>query len=67
MDRWRVHTLEKLLQENKLNEEQREWVVAMLLEKCKVLIIGFGKRGKVQEEGHYRNLVAKYSGRELLQ
>ena len=67
MDRWRVHALEKLLQDNKLNEEQREWVVAMLLEKCKVLIIGFGKRGKVQEEGHYRNLVAKYSGRELLQ
>jgi glycosyltransferase involved in cell wall biosynthesis len=61
MDRWRVHALEKLLKENQLNEKQREGVVAMLIEKCRVLIIGYGKRGKSQEEQHYRNLVGRYS------
>jgi len=61
MDRWRVYALEKLLRENRLNEEQRGEVVAMLIEKCRVLIIGFGKRGKTREEEYYRNLVARYS------
>ena len=78
MDRWRVHALEKLLKEsqlngeqndqvvlskeNRLSEEQRDGVVAMLIEKCEVLINGFGKRGKTQEKEHYQNLVARYSG-----
>jgi len=63
MDRWRVYALEKLLQENKLKKEQKDLVVTMLIEKCEILINGFGKRGKNQEKEHYRNLVARYSGR----
>ena len=63
MDRWRVYALEKLLKENKLDEEQKNWVVMMLIEKCEILSNGFGKRGKNQEREHYRNLVARYSGR----
>jgi glycosyltransferase involved in cell wall biosynthesis len=62
MDRWRVQALEKLLQEKRLNEDQRDWVVAMLIEKCGILANGYGKRGKIQDEEHYRNLVARYSG-----
>lgn len=61
MDRWRVHALEKLLQENRINEEQRDWVVAMLIEKCGILVNGYSKRGKSQDAGHYRNLAARYS------
>jgi len=79
MDRWRVYALEKLLQENKLDgeqsdrvvllkenrlkKEQKDLVVTMLIEKCEILINGFGKRGKNQKREHYRNLVARYSGR----
>ena len=62
MDRWRVHALEKLLQENRMNEDQRDWVMAMLIEKCKILANGYGKRGKSQDEVHYRNLAARCSG-----
>ncbi len=62
MDRWRVHALEKLLQENRMNEDQKDWVVAMLIEKCGILASGYGKRGKSQDEEYYRNLAAKYSG-----
>jgi glycosyltransferase involved in cell wall biosynthesis len=61
MDRWRVYALEKLLKENRLNEEQRDGVVAMLIEKCRVLILGYSKRGKIQDEEYYRALVARYS------
>jgi glycosyltransferase involved in cell wall biosynthesis len=62
MDRWRVHALEKLLQENRINEDQRDWVVAMLIEKCRILASGYRKRGKSQDEEYYRNLAARYSG-----
>ena len=62
MDRWRVYALEKLLKENRLDEEQRDLVVTMLVEKCEILINGFGKRGKNSEKEYYRNLVARYSG-----
>jgi glycosyltransferase involved in cell wall biosynthesis len=61
MDRWRVHALEKLLQENKMNEEQWDLVVAMFIEKCGILANGYGKRGKSQDEGYYRKLAARYS------
>jgi hypothetical protein len=53
--------LEKLLKENRLNEEQRDGVVAMLIEKCRVLILGYSKRGKIQDEEYYRALAARYS------
>jgi len=46
-----------------LNEEQKDGVVAMLIEKCGVLINGYNKRGKKQDETHYRNLVERYSGK----
>ena len=62
MDRWRVYALEKLLKENRLDEEQRDLVVTMLIEKCEILINGYGKRGKNSEKEYYRNLVARYSG-----
>jgi glycosyltransferase involved in cell wall biosynthesis len=61
MDRWRVYALEKLLKENGLNEAQRDGVVAMLIEKCQILITGYGKRGKTQYEKYYRDLVTRYS------
>lgn len=61
MDRWRVYALEKLLKGKGLDEEQRNAVVEMLIEKCRVLIIGYGKRGKKQDEKYYRNIVATYS------
>lgn len=62
MDRWRVQALDKLLQDGGLDGERRDWVVAMLVEKCRVLINGFSKRGKSQDEEYYRNLAARYSG-----
>ena len=62
MDRWRIYALEKLLRGDDLNSEQREWVKDMLIEKSTILIKGFEKRGKTEEAGIYRNLLAVYCG-----
>ena len=62
MDRWRVYALKKLLHGDDLNSEQREWVKEMLIKKSRILIKGFEKRGKTEEAGIYRNLLAAYCG-----
>lgn len=61
MDRFRVAALEKLLNQNLLDGERLTLTRSALVEKCSVLIQGFVKRGKKEEELHYRALVEKYS------
>ncbi len=61
MDRFRVAALQKLLDSNSLKGERLRLTRATLLEKCSVLIQGFVKRGKTEDELHYRALVKKYS------
>ncbi|MDP7557696.1 MAG: glycosyltransferase family A protein [Nitrospinaceae bacterium] len=61
MDRFRVAALQKLLDRNSLEGERLQLTRATLLEKCSVLIQGFVKRGKKEDELHYRALVEKYS------
>ncbi len=65
MDRWRVYALEKLLKGGDLDSEQRGWVIAMLIEKCSILIQGFKKRGKMEDAAVYENLAATYSNRNV--
>lgn len=62
MDRWRVYALDKLLRGDDLSPRQREWAAEMLIEKGGILIQGFEKRGKMEEAGAYRKLLAAYSG-----
>lgn len=52
MDRFRVQALEKILQEEDLMPEQRGWVMEMLIEKCRILELGFHNNGK-QEEARF--------------
>ena len=61
MDRWRVYTLNKLLKQGTLKEDQKEWTKAMLIEKCGILINGFNKRGKKEEARYYQGLASGYS------
>ena len=62
MDRWRVHSLKKLLQENQINEEQRGLLMEMLVEKCNILACGYENRGNIRERDYYRSLKTSYSG-----
>ena len=61
MDRFRVVALKKLLDQNSLDKEKLKLTRSMFLEKCSILIKGFEKRGKKEEEFFYRELVNKYS------
>ena len=61
MDRFRVVALKKLLDQNSLDKEKLKLTRSVLLEKCSILIKGFEKRGKKEDEFFYRELVNKYS------
>jgi len=61
MDRFRVVALKKLLDQNSLDKEKLKLTRSVFLEKCSILIKGFEKRGKKEDESFYRELVNKYS------
>jgi GT2 family glycosyltransferase len=61
MDRFRVVALKKLLDSNSLEGERLRLTRSALVKKCSVLIKGFVKRGKKEEELHYRVIIEKYS------
>jgi len=61
MDRFRVVALKKLLDRNSLEGERLQLTRSALVEKCSILIHGFVKRGKKEDELYYRALVEKYS------
>ena len=61
MDRFRVVALKKLLDSNSLEGERLRLTRSTLVKKCSVLIKGFVKRGKKEEELHYRAIIEKYS------
>ena len=61
MDRFRVVALKKLLDQNSLDKEKLKLTRSVFLEKCSILIKGFEKRGKKEEESFYRELINKYS------
>lgn len=63
VDRFRVYALEKAL-ELDLSPEQ-EWLVRReLVKKCRILIQGFRKRNKLQEEQKYLSLVQRYQDKQ---
>lgn len=59
MDRFRVYALKKAL-ELDLTQEQESLVRSELVKKCRVLIQGFRKRNKIEEEQKYRSLLEEY-------
>ena len=61
MDRFRVVALKKLLDSSSLEGERLRMTRSELVKKCSVLIKGFLKRGKKEEELHYRAIIEKYS------
>ncbi|HUI27460.1 MAG TPA: glycosyltransferase family 2 protein, partial [Candidatus Kryptonia bacterium] len=58
MDRFRVRTLRKLLDDPTLDESRRRAVQTVLAEKCAVLAHGAAKRGRSDEAARYAELAA---------
>jgi glycosyltransferase involved in cell wall biosynthesis len=61
MDRFRVHSLVNLLESGILDSRQKMVTAQMLLEKCRILILGFAKRDKTDAVSEYRKIMEKYS------
>jgi len=59
-DRFRIKTLEKILQNNSLNSVNRQLTIDMLLKKCSVLIKGGIKRENIELVEHYQQLQQAY-------
>lgn len=57
LDRYRVRSLQKLLDGDQLNKRQREQVIKNLRRRCEILINGFEKRGKADEANIYRDVL----------
>jgi glycosyltransferase involved in cell wall biosynthesis len=60
MDRFRVAALEKLLVSNTLEGERLTLARETLVKKCKVLVRGFARRDKAEDQRHYLSLIKKY-------
>jgi len=61
MDRFRVHSLVNLLESGILDSRQKRVTAQMLLEKCRILILGFTKRDKTDAVSEYREIMGKYA------
>jgi glycosyltransferase involved in cell wall biosynthesis len=61
LDRFRIRSIEKLLQAGGLSPDQRLAAIEMLKEKCRIYANGCTKRGKLDEAGHYLNLARSFS------
>jgi glycosyltransferase involved in cell wall biosynthesis len=60
LDRYRIRSLEKLLQSGRLSSQQYEWTLEALRNKCQVYGRGCVKRGRGQEGRRYFALPKKY-------
>ncbi len=59
-DRYRVIALEKILQEPYLTQEERAMVIKEMEKKCRILSMGFLKRGKELEGKYYKEIMRQY-------
>ncbi|MBN2246116.1 MAG: glycosyltransferase family 2 protein [Candidatus Aminicenantes bacterium] len=66
MDRFRVTALQKAREELELTPPQKELVEKELVKKCRVLVNGFLKRGKIKESKPYIELISRY-GKEIIE
>ena len=60
MDRFRVKSMEKLLENPNLPDKSRQEVWKALLEKCEILANGFAKRDKLNEAGEFSRKIENY-------
>ncbi len=61
-DRYRVSSLQNIIQTLPLSSEDRQAAVLKLIQKCLILMQGFHKRGKKEEATHYQQIIAEYQG-----
>jgi len=61
LDRYRIRSLQKLLEGGNLSLAQKKAVINVLRRKCRIVAAGCGKRGKLAEMEYYLDLSQKFS------
>ena len=57
MDRFRIKALEKIIRHGRLDHEDRQAAIEVLIEKSRIMANGSEKRGKMEQANHYRQLI----------
>ncbi|MCK4840400.1 MAG: glycosyltransferase family 2 protein [Methylococcales bacterium] len=57
MDQYRIKALQKIILSNKLNEENKQQAISMLLKKCNIFKNGALKRDKIDEAQYYQQII----------
>lgn len=60
LDKYRIQSLHRIIQNGKLSEPQRSAAVSMLKKKCAIYAGGCLKRGKAAEAEHYTALAQQF-------
>ena len=61
LDKYRIASILKLLQSDRLSNSRHKKAVKMLLKKCKIYGAGCAKRGRYDEAEHYQKLGKEYA------
>jgi GT2 family glycosyltransferase len=61
IDRYRVQSLQKILNTESLRPGDRSAAILILQQKCNILIQGFRKRGNLKEVRNYEKILNQYS------
>lgn len=60
LDKFRIHSIRKMLDANVLSKSQARASVQVLKEKCRIYAAGCRKRGRIEEARHYLSLASRY-------
>jgi len=61
MDRFRIHALNKIVAENKLNDCDRDAAIKMMVSKINIYLAGAEKHGNTEHVEHFKELLMKYA------
>ncbi len=61
LDKFRIQSLQKILETCPLSQEMRRAVIATLRKKCRIYAQGCTRRKKTEEAAYYRSLAAAYA------
>ena len=62
MDRFRIHALNKIVSEGKLNDSDRDAAINMMVKKINIYLAGAYKHGNTEHVENFKQLLTKYAG-----
>lgn len=64
-DKFRIRSLNRLIERGSLSGDQKNQAIAVLMEKCRIYANGCNKRGRIEEGRYYMELAASYERHDI--